>query len=432
MLQSTTQHQSFQEDLGQGLDLAHYVEILKRRIFYIVVPFAVVLLVGVPIAMLLPAIYVSEGKILVESQQIPTELVRPTVTATAKERIGVIEQRVLTRDNLISIVNKFQLFPDRRQQMSGTELLDLMRKRTHIEPLELNQPRRPSDVLTIAVTVGFEHERPDVAMRVANELLTLILAEDARNRTNRATETTKFLAREVKRLEGDLGSIDAQIAELRKQQTEPVSERTQIQLAALKAELQEKSSVFSKSHPDVIRLKRQVAALEQLTARAAPNEAGLDALQNQRSTIQKNLEGASQKLTAARLGESLERDQFSERLEVLEQAGLPQKPIKPNRPKILAMIFALAMMAGAGAMFAAETFDKSIRGSRDLLSVADGHIIVSLPYISTKKELLQQKQRFRLTLMAMVAALLIGLAAVHFLLRPLDELWATMLARFSG
>jgi hypothetical protein len=36
----------------------------------------------------------------VTTQQIPTELVRPTVTTLANERIQVIQQRVLTRDNL--------------------------------------------------------------------------------------------------------------------------------------------------------------------------------------------------------------------------------------------------------------------------------------------------------------------------------------------
>ena len=64
--------------------------------------------------MLWPPTYLSEGKILVQSQQIPTELVRPTVTSAAQERIQVIQQRTMTRDNLIAIADKFQLFPDKR------------------------------------------------------------------------------------------------------------------------------------------------------------------------------------------------------------------------------------------------------------------------------------------------------------------------------
>ena len=51
--------------------------------------------------------------------------------------------------------------------------------------------------------------RPDVATKVANELMTLFLNEDARNRTNRAMETTRFLAREAQRLEAELAAIEA-------------------------------------------------------------------------------------------------------------------------------------------------------------------------------------------------------------------------------
>ena len=82
-----------------------------------------------------PATYFSEGKILVQSQQIPTELVRPTVTSAAQERIQVIEQRTMTRDNLLAIVDKFKLFPERRTLMSPTQLVELMKKSIKIEPV---------------------------------------------------------------------------------------------------------------------------------------------------------------------------------------------------------------------------------------------------------------------------------------------------------
>ena len=147
-----------QSNTDRGLDVWHYVGILKRRFLYLIVPFCIVFIVGFAITMGLKPVYLSEGKILVESQQIPTELVRPTITATAKERIQVIEQRVMTRDNLLAIVDKFKMFADQRQSLSGTQLLDLMRQRTRVLPFELDQARRRSDGLTIALTIGFEYE----------------------------------------------------------------------------------------------------------------------------------------------------------------------------------------------------------------------------------------------------------------------------------
>src|SRR4051794_27225483 len=192
-------------DLGYLLQPAYYLSVFRRRWLYFLVPFASVLLVGAAVTYLWPATYFSEGKILVQSQQIPTELVRPTVTSAAQERIQMIEQRTMTRDNLMAIVDKFQLFPDKRSLMSATELVELMKKNTKIMPIDvqLDFKQRTRDNPTIVFSVGFEYGDAATASRVANELMTQILNEDLRDRTNRATGTTKFLSREVQKLQAD-------------------------------------------------------------------------------------------------------------------------------------------------------------------------------------------------------------------------------------
>ena len=346
----------------------------------------------------------------------------------ARERIQVIEQRVMSRENMLAIAEKFQVFGDRQRSLSGTEIFDLMRARASMQPFELDSARR-RDGLTIAVTISFEHERPDIATRVANELVTLVLREDARNRTSRAMETTKFLEREVRKLEEEFSQIDVQISDFKRRQNTKVPERLVEQLAALRGEYATKSSVFSPKHPDLVRLSRQIEALEKITAQTTKVEEGLEALQNQRAAIQKNLEAAGQRLSAARLGESLERDQFSERLEVLEQAVLPQKPIKPNRPKIIGASLALAAMAGFGCVLAAETLNKSIRRRRDLLRVADAALIVTIPHIITKADIARKRLRIAMAAGTSAALLIGSLAVTHFMFRPLEQLWALLLAR---
>jgi protein tyrosine kinase modulator len=418
---------------------------VKKRMFYILVPFVLVFAGGSAAALLWPPTYLSEGKILVESQQIPTDLVRPTVTATAKERIQVIQQRVMTRENLLAIMDKHQMFADRRDSWSRSELLDLMRENTLIKPVELDQARGREGLNTIAVSVGFTYQRPDIATKVANDLITLFLNEDARNRTNRAIETTKFLAREAQRLEGDFATIETKIAELKRELRSNAMTQPDLaqmpQLATLKAELAQKSGVYAKSHPEIKRLRGQIEALEKApppvtTANNTFNNKvvsfdteALDAMIAQRTSIQNNLESANQKLIAARLGESLERDQFAERLQVLEQAIPPQKPIKPNRIKLVGLAFLAAVMAGVGGVFAVETLDKTIRGNRDLERVADGHLIVAIPYISTKAELVRKKSRIALGIGISVVVVLAALVATHLLWRPLDEVWTIVLDR---
>lgn len=420
------------DDKNRTLELGEYLSVVRRRFWFLVIPFLLVAGVGSAVAMLLPPIYVAEGRLLVESQQIPSELVRPTITASAKERIQIIEQRVMTRENLLAIADKYQMFLKKRESLSRTQLVDLMRERASLRPYELDGPRR-RESLTVALTVRFEYEQPDVAMRVANDLLTLILNEDARSRTSRAQEATNFLEREVKKLESELVAVDKQILEFSKRAVrDPAAEKTAAGVALLRAEYQEKASLYTDAHPEMIRLKRQLAALEKLAQQATDYDNGLENLKNQRATIQKNLESAAQKAGVARTGENLERAQFSERLEVLEQAVLPQKPTKPNRPKMLALSLLLAVGAGVGCVMMLEMFSTTIWSARDLRGLVDSYAIVAVPYITTRKEILQRRLRAVVATGTVAALLLAGLLGTHLLIRPLDDLWATLVVRLTG
>jgi uncharacterized protein involved in exopolysaccharide biosynthesis len=427
---------SYQEEPGQShlLQPLYYWELIKRRALYFVIPFALVLAAGLALAALIPATYVSEGKILVQSQQIPTELARPTVTSAAQERIQVIEQRTMTRENLLAIIDKFQLFPEKRSLMSASELVELMKKNAKIEPLAeplaFSQLRSRGDNPTIVFTVGFEYSDPQTASRVANELVTRILNEDLRDRTSRATDTTKFLAREVQKLQAENAAVDAKIAQAKLAQAKSGSSKTDqpaSQLAQLKVELAQKSALYSDRHPVMQSLKRQIEALEKIAApsvQTASDLPPLDELQAQQETNQKDLEAATAKLAAARVGETLEKDQQSEKLEVIEQPTAPQNPIKPNRPKIAGIALLLACAAGGGLAFLLELADKSIRRSSDIFSVVDSRLVLAVPYITTQAELRRRKQRTTALIGVALALVIFAIFASYLLMPPLDLLIA--------
>src|SRR5437588_1709227 len=426
-----TEPELLDTDPGYLLQPAYYFGLLRRRWPYFLVPFIAVLLIGIAIMYLWPATYLSEGKILVQSQQIPTELVRPTVTSAAQERIQVIEQRTMTRENLLAIIEKFQLFPDKRALMSASQLVELMKKSAKIEPLAqplaFSQVRSRGDNPTIVFTVGFEYGDPQTASRVANELVTRILNEDLRDRTSRATDTTKFLSREVQKLQSDSAAIDAKIALAKRSQAKSGSsapDQSTTQLAQLKMELAQKSALYSDRHPMMQAMRRQIEALEKVVV--APVQPGPDALvpleelQTQQENIQKNLEAASTKLAAARLGETLEKDQQSEKLEVIEQPTAPQEPIRPNRPKIAGIALFLALAAGGGLVFLLEFADKGIRRSSDIYSVVDSRLVIAIPYITTKAELRRTRRRTMVLIGAAFALIFAVLLATYFFMPPLD------------
>ncbi|MGB8019498.1 MAG: sugar transporter, partial [Pseudolabrys sp.] len=273
-------------------------------------------------------------------------------------------------------------------------------------------------------------------------LVTMILSEDVRARTAFASETTKFLDRDVQRLETQLSQFDAQIAELRRRPGGVAFDPSRFDegrsLAALKAELVIRGANLASSHPEIRALKQKIAALENTpksestdtdaAAGSTPtNEPGFDALETKRASIKAELNTATQRLAAARLGENLERGQHSERLQVLEQPTLPQKPTSPNRPRIFIIAFMAALMAGGGLAFATELSDQSVRRSSDLYSIIDSHLIVSIPYIATRGEARRKKTK-TISGSAIVAALIVAsLIALFFILPPLDIVFTKLM-----
>lgn len=436
MLQKVDIEQEYfqeQPDRSHLLRLGFYWELFKRRILYFLVPFVLVLTAGLALALLWPATYFSSGKILVTTQQIPTELVRPTVTTLASERIQVIGQRVLTRDNLAAIASKFNLYPNRRNLMSTTEITDILKQNIAIKPINVGNPRPGTrDASTIAFTIGFYYEDARVATQVANELMTRILNEDLRDRTSRAVDTTRFLTREFQRLNEEYAAVEARIAQAKRAQVGTPSDQAQTpnSVAQLRAEYLAKSQIYSPRHPALQTLKRQLDAFEKATeptsvqTPVAATQVSLEALETQQASLQKNLDETSRKLAAARLGETLERDQQSEKFEVIEQPTEPQESFKPNRPKMLGIAFALALMSGFGLAFVREIADRSVRRSADLASIASANLIISIPYIETEAE--QRRSRRRLFVVTgTVAVLVVGtVVAAIVLLPPLDMMIA--------
>src|SRR5207244_3389129 len=218
----------------------------------------------------------------------------------------------------------FKLFPDKRTLMSPTELVEAVRKHATISAVDpiidfKQRTRAALENPTIIFSIGFEYNDPTTAAAVANELVTRILSEDLRDRTVRATDTTKFLAREVQRLQAENAALDAKIGQLRLAQGRPVGSSGSDQpttLSQLKSELVQKSALYSERHPVIQSLKKQIEAFEKVAPAAAPpstpaptndpaTTASLEALVAQQESLQKNLDIASAKLLAARLGESL-------------------------------------------------------------------------------------------------------------------------------
>jgi uncharacterized protein involved in exopolysaccharide biosynthesis len=102
--------------------------------------------------------------------------------------------------------------------------------------------------------------------------------------------------------------------------------------------------------------------------------------QNTRESYQKLL----QKSQDAQQSENLERRQKGEQFKIIDPARVPEKPVKPNIPKVLLLGFFLAIASGFGSAFFREQLDRSFRDAEDLEATFRLKVLANIPKIEVK------------------------------------------------
>ena len=246
-----------EKDTEYALTLHDYFDIIRRRALVMFAAFIVVVVAASTLAILLPPIYQSSGTILIESQQISNKIIETSVSGYARERIEVIKQRVMTRENLLRIMKKYNLFRNKNDSRVTSELINNLRQRIVIS---LQGGRRGK---TIAFSISFEDRHAELAYGVTSELVTLFLDENIKSRVESATETTNFLSQEAKRLKTDLEKMETLVAAYKQEHAGSLPEnlglktailqRTELSLANLDRE-------YKATENELKRLERELTA----------------------------------------------------------------------------------------------------------------------------------------------------------------------------
>ena len=303
------------------LSLNDYLRIIQRRKKQFLIPAAITFALAILAAVVWPASYRATATILIEEQEIPQDLVRSTITSFANQQIKVITQRIMTMNNIMSIVEKYGLLDETElKRTPRTEIAQKFQKHMGLDLVsaEVMDPRfgRPTEA-TIAFTLTFDHRDPGIAQKVTNELVNLYLNENLKTRTEKTANTSEFLKTEAENLHNHIRELEQQLSEFKhnnegalpelyqynlnviertdaelqdaksrlneldKRRLELQSNMTQIspysptelatgekvlndhdRLKALESEFRAKSSLYSDQHPDLIRLKREIDNLK--------------------------------------------------------------------------------------------------------------------------------------------------------------------------
>jgi len=297
-----------------------------------------------------PATYLSTATILIEEPDVPADLVKSTVSTFANDRLQVIQQRVMTSQHLNEIIDRFNLYPEQQKTAPRSSLISTMRSQVDLEVVSANlsgqqpQQKRTTPQASIAFTLSFEDQDPNIAQQVANRLTDLYLAENDRTRQEKAAGTTQFLTEQAQKLYGDVQTLEKKLLDLRSKYNgslpEQFSMNTQLlnqaqaqlmqnrsdlqiltdkksylqsqlgtispytpmtangrpatpqaQLMDLELQYSDLSARYGSKHPDVVRIKRQIEVLKKQLGGAG--NVGLD--QAKYSTLQSQLSDALQR-----------------------------------------------------------------------------------------------------------------------------------------
>lgn len=476
-----------------------YLKITWRRRWYVLTVFVLVS-AGVSIyAWRMPDVYVSEAVVAVESTPIPQDYVRPSDRSSPEERIAAIRQLVQSRTFLERMIQDFGIGygPENRSMEAAIAALSRNikvasltrnhfkityhgndsdtaqkftqgivdrliqagkstreKKATETDDFLEQQLRQTRDALTAhedkirqfkSANLGQLPEQSTAIMNALNGLHTQLMAVE--NAMQQARERQKLL--DLRRQEQKRLDVLTRNMGLTSVVQDPVvaPPRESAKLKAKEAELAALSAKYTASHPDVVRLTREVQDLRdrlaaemkvvseespvpppvtelqfaesddsvfRLEAESISNEIAkreqernailtdirrhqaklnlaptieqqMLSLSREHEILKKQYESLTSKKFQAEMTAKLERDSATETYIVIDGANKPDKPAFPNRTHTILMGLGAGLVLGICAGFGRELLDTAIGGEDEAAAILKLPVLVCISEIPAKE-----------------------------------------------
>jgi len=259
--------------------------------------------------------YVASATVLVTSQRISEEFFRPTVESDQLEKVSAILGELLSRQNLVELIEKHGLYPTRdgEEPISMEDKVAQFRFSTVVEPDTTHGAVHPGSA-AVVYAIRVQQDSPERAAAVANDIAGNFIDTHLKMRSRQARLTTEFLRRELVQVEEDLakqesaitnfkqqfrgelpGELETNLARLDRLQmqrqslalqiaetetrmatmatTGPAADSPKERLKTLRARHDELAAIYTPEHPSVMAAARQIEVLEREVA-GMPDESG--------------------------------------------------------------------------------------------------------------------------------------------------------------
>jgi uncharacterized protein involved in exopolysaccharide biosynthesis len=395
--------------MNQFQSVAEILSALRRRVVLILVVAFLGCVFSVYYALNQPKTYEATAVVQIEDAQVPDQLAGASVSDdNAGRRVRLIEQRLMARDNLVVLMEKYDLFSE-DPTMTVNQRVDNMRDAARIQEMRSPAPgfgagATPPSGLMITVTLS----DPDKAADVANELMSMVIAQSRDRSISRARDTYEFFAEEEARVSADIDALAMQIAAFKRQNADQLpagmtdlrTQLTSLRETDLELDQQiltiettsdrQRSEVKDRQISLLQEQKALIAArvtqIETLIEGAPEVERALNGLEREMTRLQEQYEVTTRRKSEAELGRMLEDRQATDRFEVLETALPPEYAVSGSRKK-LAMAGGIAsLMAGLGLAFLLEVMNPVIRNPAQMERMLGVQPVVSIPVVSSRRD----------------------------------------------
>jgi len=226
----------FEKQNSERFDLQHYLDVARRRHLHFLIPLFLGWLAVWGASWILPPRYKSGTLILVEQPNMPKDYVVPNINDNGQDRLQNMTQQILSRTRLLHIIDQLNLYGGSHSQITPDEKVERMRK-----DIEIELVRDANNQQVNAFNVYYSARDPYVAQQVTSELTSLFINENLEVRQQQSEDATKFLESQMENAGKSLEDQEARIREFKGQHVGelPAQQASNLQiLSGLQSQLQ--------------------------------------------------------------------------------------------------------------------------------------------------------------------------------------------------
>lgn len=177
---------------------------LKKYWLFCWVPAIAVSLVLIFISIKLPDYFSSEVVIFIQPQKVNVKMLQTSEKDEQEEQFEALIQEMLSRPRLLSVLDKFNLYPSYTGVKGKEKALIKMRNAIVVEPIVAPSGK----ILTQTFRVSFRHHSADLAYKVADALSQLFINESTLTQMSKTRGTEEFLEANLREQRAKLSQIE--------------------------------------------------------------------------------------------------------------------------------------------------------------------------------------------------------------------------------